>query len=117
MKEIAEDFSSSVATIMKYMDEYEIPRSKAGSNRTKPAGLGLGYGQQNRNRQIIPNKRELQNIEKMKQLRDDGFSYWKIADIFNSMGIPTKTKRGRWHARSVQSILDRSTLANASLST
>jgi hypothetical protein len=42
----------------------------------------------------------------MKQLREQGFSYWKIADVLNTMKIPTKTRRGQWLARSVQKVLD-----------
>ncbi|MCX6126171.1 MAG: hypothetical protein NTV34_15675 [Proteobacteria bacterium] len=44
---------------------------------------------------------------KMQNLRSQGFSYWKIADILNTMKVPTKTQRGRRHARSVQQMLDR----------
>ncbi|MGB0454999.1 MAG: recombinase family protein [Bacteriovoracaceae bacterium] len=41
----------------------------------------------------------------MRELRDKGYSYGKIAEIFNSMKIPTKTKRGKWHSKSVYNIL------------
>jgi hypothetical protein len=41
----------------------------------------------------------------MVELRGKGFSYWKIADILNAMKVPTKTRKGKWHARSVQQIL------------
>jgi hypothetical protein len=49
----------------------------------------------------------MENIERMNRLREQGFSYWKIADILNSMGVPTKTRKGPWQARSVQQILER----------
>jgi hypothetical protein len=49
----------------------------------------------------------LENIQKMKDLREKGFSYWKIADVFNSMGIPTKTRKGKWHAKTIQQILSK----------
>ena len=49
-------------------------------------------------------KRELENIKRMRELRDKGFSYEKIASVFNSMKIPTKTRKGKWHRKTVQSI-------------
>jgi len=55
----------------------------------------------------VDHKRELENIKKMKELRERGYSYWKIAEIFNSMKIPTKTKRGKWHAKSIHQILNK----------
>ena len=66
----------------------------------------LRFGEAYRKRQVVDHKRELEAIEKMKQLREQGFSYWKIADVLNTMKIPTKTRRGQWHARSVQKVLD-----------
>lgn len=41
----------------------------------------------------------------MRELRDQGFSYWKIADVLNAMKVPTKTRGGKWLARTVQAIL------------
>ena len=66
----------------------------------------LRYGEAWRKRQVVVHQRERDNIEKMIQLRAQGFSYWKIADVFNSMKIPTKTGRGRWHARAIQKVVD-----------
>ena len=54
---------------------------------------------------IVTNQRELAAIEKMKQLRDKGVSYWKIADTLNTMNIETKNGCGRWQARPVQKTL------------
>lgn len=41
----------------------------------------------------------------MRELRDKGFSYWKIADVLNAMKVPTKTRKGKWHARTHQAII------------
>lgn len=65
----------------------------------------LRFGKMRRKRQIVANQRELAAIEKMKALRAQGFSYWKIADVLNTMGVRTKTGRGKWQARSVQKTL------------
>lgn len=51
------------------------------------------------------NKTEMVIIEKLRNLRRQGFSYWKIADILNSMKIPTKNKGSRWHPTTVMKIL------------
>lgn len=50
---------------------------------------------------------ELANIGRMKSLRAKGFSYWKIADILNSMGVPNKMCKGVWSAKQVHQILER----------
>jgi len=51
-------------------------------------------------------KTEIDNIQKMQQLRKEGLSYWKIAAVLNAMKVPTKTGRAPWQARTVQRILD-----------
>jgi len=66
----------------------------------------LGFGEAWKKRQIVASKKEQEIIDKMKKLRAEGLSYWKIADVLNAWGIPTKTRRGRWHARTVQKILE-----------
>jgi Recombinase len=58
-------------------------------------------------RRVEECKSELAVIDKMNRLREQEFSYWKIAEVLNSMGVPTKTRKGPWQARSVQQILDR----------
>ena len=63
---------------------------------------GLGYGAKNEG----VHKRELQNIQKMKEFRAKGYSYEKIANIFNTMKIPTKTRRGKWHRKTIHQILN-----------
>jgi len=67
----------------------------------------LSYGSKISCRNVVVHCREQETLNKMRELRDQGFSYWKIADILNTMKVPTKTRKGRWHARSVQAILDR----------
>ena len=51
------------------------------------------------------NQRERDTVERMMSLRDKGYSYWKIAEILNSMGIPTKSRRAQWQAATVMKIL------------
>ena len=67
--------------------------------------IGLAYGRKNDAGVELANKRELEVIEKMKSLRDKGFSYHKIADVLNSMKIPTKTRKGLWRGKTVWQVL------------
>ena len=104
--EIAKQIGTARSTILKYLKIHGIPVRGTGQSIRKRAGYGLSYGRRIVNRQEVANKREQDYIAKLKDLRQQGFSYWKIADIFNTLKVPTKTGRGRWHARSVQQILD-----------
>ena len=102
--EIAGQIFSSRTAVAKYLKACNIPiRPNDVENKSRSQ---LKYGEAWRNRQVVQHKREQQNIQKMKDLRGKGFSYWKIADILNSLKIQTKTGRGSWHARSVQKTLE-----------
>ena len=103
--EISTLTSSARTTIRKYLKHYEIPIRRPGENLRQK--LSLAYGRRLASRYEVDHKRELETIEKMKDLRHQGYSYWKIASILNTMQIPTKTRKGAWRARSVQQILDR----------
>ena len=50
---------------------------------------------------------EQENIKKMRELRDKGFSYHKIADVFNTLKVPTKTKKGKWYGKTIYQMLNR----------
>lgn len=103
-KEIAAQIFSSRSSVAKYLKLHGIPiRPNDVNNKTRSQ---LRYGEAWRRRTVTLHQRELDNIEKMRKLREQGFSYWKIADVFNSLGIRTKTDRGKWHARSIQKILE-----------
>jgi hypothetical protein len=104
-EEIATSIFSARTTVLKYLKIFNIPIREVGSNSVRKRGVP--YGAKYIHRQEIEHKRELDNIKKMKELRARGFSYWKIADIFNTMSIPTKSGKGRWHAKSIHQILNR----------
>ena len=65
----------------------------------------MAYGQKIKERSHAEHKREQEAILKMRELRNKGLSFWKIAEVLNTMKVPTKTRKGRWHARTVQAIL------------
>jgi AICAR transformylase/IMP cyclohydrolase PurH len=106
--EIAAQIFSSRTAVASHLKAYCIPiRPNDIQNKTRAQ---LKYGEAWRKRQVITHKREQENIVRMGHLRSQGFSYWKIADILNSMKVPTKTGRGRWHARAIQSVLEQNLL-------
>ena len=92
-------------TVLKYLKFHRIPVRSVGTNQKRKNGVAYGQKIIKRNEQA--HKRETENVEKMEQLRDKGYSYWKIAEVFNSMKIPTKTGKGNWHAKTVYQILNR----------
>jgi hypothetical protein len=101
MQEIADRIFSSTRTVAKYLKQAAIEaRPSEAKNSSR-----LRYGESWRRGQVEHNRREAQNIDRMRSLRAKRFSYGKIADIMNSMKVPTKTGRGRWHARYIQELL------------
>ena len=102
-EEIASQIFSARTTILKYLKAHGIPIRDVGSNVRRVRGLA--YGKKIKIRNFAEHQRESDAISKMKELREKGFSYWKIADVLNTMKVPTKTRKGRWHARTIQAIL------------
>ena len=60
-----------------------------------------GFGARIVNRKVTTHKKELELIGKMRALRIEGLSYWKIADVLNAWKIPAKTRKGPWSAKQV----------------
>ena len=102
-EEIAAQIFSARTTVLKYLKLHNIPIREVGSNTKRVRGLG--YGKKIKARNVAEHQREVDAILKMKELRKKGYSYWKIADVLSTMKVPTKTRKGRWHARTVQAIL------------
>ena len=101
--EVAALCFSSRCAVRNGLKKHEIPIKP--QEQLLKSKQQLKFGEMRKKRAIVANQRELAAIEKMKQLRDQGFSYWKIADILNTMNIKTKTGCGRWQARSVTKTL------------
>ncbi|WP_120405489.1 recombinase family protein [Halobacteriovorax sp. BALOs_7] len=88
---------------MKRLKECDIELRPVGSNQKRKRGLG--YGERVEKRNVIEHKRESEAIRKMIELRDKGYSYRKIAEILNTMKVPTKTGKGGWHGKTVYQII------------
>lgn len=104
-EEISSQIFSARTTVLKYLKIHGIPVREVGSNQKRVRGLA--FGRKVKERGLAEHKREMEALKKMRDLRERGFSYWKIAEILNTMKVPTKTRREKWHARSVHAILNR----------
>jgi predicted transcriptional regulator len=105
--EIAAMIFSSRSTVTKYLHQFGINVRERKAVKFK-VGCGLAYGRKNYGRAELANKREQEVIKKMRSLREKGFSYRKVADVLNSMKIPTKTKKCPWSGKGVWQILNKS---------
>lgn len=103
-EEIAAEIGSSRTTVLKYLKVHGIAVREIGHNIKRKRGIC--FGQKILNRKLVFHKSELETIERIRKLREQGYSYWKIADILNALKVKTKTGRGRWHARSVLAVLE-----------
>jgi DNA-binding transcriptional MerR regulator len=99
--EIARKIFVSKSTVAYYMERFGIPLRSYDESQFGQ----LGYGQQRRNGRKVRNKIELATIERIVLLRRQGFSYHKIAEILNTLAIPTKTKRSKWHGTTVMNLI------------
>ena len=80
-----------------------IPVREVGTNQGRKRGIT--YGSRCVKKNEVEHRKEIENIAKMKDLRTKGYSYGKIAEVFNSMKIPTKIRRGRWHGKTIYQII------------
>ena len=61
------------------------------------------YGMYRRGDKLIKNNYELKTLHKIKEMRDNGISYNKIANYLNDLEIPSKNK-SIWYSSSVRSV-------------
>jgi len=104
--QIADLIFSSRSTVSAALKRYRIPIRSEAEARVHRKGQ-LRYGEKCRQGKVESLKRELETVEKMKELRDQGYSYREIADILNTMKVPTKTRRAKWRATTIMKILKR----------
>jgi hypothetical protein len=103
-KQIAGLIFSARSTVVSALERYGIPLRDADQSPWYRRGQ-LGFGKRVVNGRVMVNQREVDTIEHMRDLHGKGFSYWKIAEILNAMGVPTKSRRAKWQAATVMKIL------------
>lgn len=99
-KEIADLTFSSRSTIVKYLESHRI----ALRDEDRFCGT-LPFGKRWKQRQVVLNAREQSAIDKAKELRSQGLSFEKIANVMNTMSVRTKTGRTKWYAKTVRDII------------
>lgn len=63
------------------------------------------YGIKIRSGRAAPHLAEQQMIESIRELRSQGLTLRKIAEVLTSMGVPTKKRGKRWHPEMVKRVL------------
>jgi hypothetical protein len=102
--QISKEISSARSTVVEYLKKYNIPiRPTDEAHKKRPGQVAFG-------RRVIKGKevafkKEIEQIEMIKGLRESGHSYHRIADILNTMKVPTKNKGSKWHGTTVMKIL------------
>jgi len=104
-KQISGLIFSARSTVVASLKRYGITLRDADQTAWYRRGQ-LGYGKRVVNGRVTVNQREVEIIANMQDLRVKGYSYWKIAEILNSMGVPTKSRRAKWQAATVMKIID-----------
>lgn len=102
--EVASEIGCAVSTVLKHLEKYGISVRESSEN-IRPK-RHLPFGKKIVGRSVENHKREQEVLKQIKELRDQGHSYWKIAKILNTLKVRTKTGRGQWHARSVMATLN-----------
>lgn len=72
------------------------------------------YGMYRRGNKLIKNNYELKTLHKIKEMRDNGISYNKIANYLNDREIPSKNK-SIWYSSSVKSVYQNGVIEKFSL--
>lgn len=99
-KEIAQLAFSSRATVTNYLNKYGIPLKKV----TRRSNGGHRYGFRKYGGRSIVLKKEQEVITLIKEYRENGYSYQKIATLLNDKQIETKMKKGFWYSKVIRQI-------------
>lgn len=104
--QISKEISSARSTVVEYLKRYGIPLRPVDEAHKKRPGQ-VAFGRRVIKGKEVEFKKELEQIEMIKSLRESGHSYHKIADILNTMKVPTKNKGSKWHGTTVMKMIKR----------
>jgi hypothetical protein len=99
-KEIAALTFSSRSTIVKYLEAHRI----ALRDEDRFCGT-LPFGKRWKQRQVVLNARQQSAIDKAKEIRAQGLSFEKIANVMITMGVRTKMGKSKWYPKTVRDIV------------
>ena len=111
IKEIAREIFSSKAAISNALRRFDIPVREAHKPHNGRVS-SPSYGTKLRSGRASPHVAEQQMIETIKELRAQGLTLRKVAEILTNMGVPTKKRGKSWHPEMVKRILDRMEVSN-----
>ena len=90
-------------TIIRHLKAAGIVLRKEDQRSTGP----LPYGYRWSKLKAVQHKREQSAIYRIRKLREQGMSYQKVAEVLNTMEVPTRTGKGKWHGNQVFEICQR----------
>lgn len=100
-EQIAAETFSSRKVIVKHLKGSGIVLRTKDRRKTGP----LPFGVRRRQYRVMVDKRATLAIMRMRQLREQGLSYDRIAGVLNTMGIKTCSGRAQWYAKTVREVL------------
>lgn len=101
INQIADVTISSRSTVIKYLSIARIPIRQEEHRKGAAA-----YGERKINGRLVPSQKELELMEKIKVLKNEGLCPQRIADILQGLKLPTK-RGGKWSRETVHDILKR----------
>ncbi|MCB0418604.1 MAG: recombinase family protein [Bdellovibrionales bacterium] len=104
LAQIAAEIFSSKEAVRASLKRFDIPIREA-HNPHNGRVSEPRYGVKLRSGRATPHLAEQQMIESIQELRSQGLTLRKIAEILTSMGVPTKKRGKRWHPEMVNRIL------------
>jgi len=94
---------SSKCTIRQTLKRFGIAR-----RYDMPTGRPPSYGYRRVQGRLIPCEAEQKILQQIAELRKQGFSYLKIADLLRAMKVPTKKLKRNWNRDTIRKLLERS---------
>ncbi len=103
-RQIAALVFSARSTVVTHLKAFGIPMRAEDEAHDLNNGQ-CAFGEKLVAGKTVPHKGELIVLRRMQALRGKGLSYWKIAALLNSSGIPTENRKTRWHPTTVMKML------------
>ncbi len=100
-KQIAREFFCSKGTILSALTRAGIAVRK---RQERGRASNPRYGSKATKGHPVDNVAELRVIKTVVEMRNDGISFPKIAKFLTGAGVPTKTRRKKWHPEVVRQI-------------
>jgi hypothetical protein len=104
-QQITEEVSCSRITVLKNLRAQGIA-IRGTSDKLFRAGCGLAFGRKNIKGIEIDHRGEIQTIARIKDFRNQGLSYQRIAAMTNGLEIRTKTGKSSWSRKTIWNLVN-----------